>query len=151
MYQIDDYTIEASPRRVRAYFNGQCIADSRHMVLFFERPYPNYYFPRDAVAAGVLSPSETRESGNPRGEKLFWDVTVNGKTAKDAAFTYRQPPKAGQADLESYVTFAWKAMDAWFEEDERIYVHARNPYHRVDAVASSRHVQVSVDGTLVAD
>jgi len=68
MYEIGDYTIEPSPRRVRTYFNGTCIADSRDMVLFFERPFPNYYFPRDAVAAGVLSESDRRENDNLRGK-----------------------------------------------------------------------------------
>ena len=42
-------------------------------------------------------------------------------------------------------------MDHWFEEDDEIFVHARNPYHRVDAVHSSRHVAVSLDGQDLAE
>jgi len=42
-------------------------------------------------------------------------------------------------------------MDSWFEEDEEVYVHPRAPDHRVDILASSRHVTVAVDGTTVAD
>jgi uncharacterized protein (DUF427 family) len=42
-------------------------------------------------------------------------------------------------------------MDEWLEEDEPIYVHPRDPYKRVDILASSRHVEVRIDGVTVAD
>jgi uncharacterized protein (DUF427 family) len=41
-------------------------------------------------------------------------------------------------------------MDAWFEQDEEVLVHPRDPYHRVDVLESSRHVRVSVGGEGVA-
>ncbi len=42
-------------------------------------------------------------------------------------------------------------MDAWYEEEEEVFVHPRDPYHRVDTVSSSRHIQVVVDGEIVAE
>lgn len=42
-------------------------------------------------------------------------------------------------------------MDQWFEEDEPIYVHPRNPYTRVDILASSRTVRVELGGEVVAE
>jgi uncharacterized protein (DUF427 family) len=42
-------------------------------------------------------------------------------------------------------------MDAWFEEDEPVHVHPRDPHKRVDILASSRHVEVVVNGVKVAD
>ncbi len=45
----------------------------------------------------------------------------------------------------------WEAMEAWFEEDEEVYTHPRDPYTRVDILASSRLVRVKVDGMTVAD
>lgn len=42
-------------------------------------------------------------------------------------------------------------MDAWFEEDEEIYIHPRDPHKRIDVLHSSRHVEVFVEGTKVAD
>jgi uncharacterized protein (DUF427 family) len=42
-------------------------------------------------------------------------------------------------------------MDAWFEEDEQVFTHARDPHHRVDILRSSRHVEVVVNGVTVAD
>jgi uncharacterized protein (DUF427 family) len=53
--------------------------------------------------------------------------------------------------LRGLVRFRWEAMDEWLEEDEPVYTHPRDPYKRVDILASSRHVQVHVDGMLVAD
>jgi uncharacterized protein (DUF427 family) len=53
--------------------------------------------------------------------------------------------------LRDYVHIKWNAMDAWFEEDEEVFVHPRSPYARVDILPSSRHVQVEVDGVIVAD
>ena len=58
---------------------------------------------------------------------------------------------SGTGDIEGYVALEWDAMDAWFEEDEEIFVHARNPYTRVDALRSSRSVQVQLDGVTVAE
>jgi uncharacterized protein (DUF427 family) len=52
--------------------------------------------------------------------------------------------------LAGLVAFYWKALDSWLEEDEPAIGHARDPYHRVDAVPSSRHVRVSIDGEVLA-
>lgn len=57
----------------------------------------------------------------------------------------------GAIELEGYVALDWAAMDKWYEEDEEVFVHARNPYTRIDAMRSSRHVQVELDGEIVAD
>lgn len=54
-------------------------------------------------------------------------------------------------ELPDHVTVAWDAADHWYEEDEEVFVGPRDPYHRVDAVRSRRHVQVRIDGEVVAD
>lgn len=33
-------------------------------------------------------------------------------------------------------------MDAWLEEDEEVFTHPRDPYHRIDVCYSRRHVKV---------
>ena len=151
MYDIGTYTTRPSPRRVRTYFNGELVGDSRKMVLFFEPPYPNYYFPKTDVRMDLLEESVTRVADDPRGEKVFWHLKVGDKAAENAAFTHHNPPNPEQADLDDYITFDWRTMDHWFEEDDEIYVHPRDPYHRIDTVHSSRHIAVSVDGAKVAD
>ena len=42
-------------------------------------------------------------------------------------------------------------IDAWYEEDEQIFVHPRDPYHRVDVLDSSRKVKVTVNSEVVAE
>src|SRR5258706_12440533 len=41
-------------------------------------------------------------------------------------------------------------MDAWFEEDDEVFVHARDPYRRIDVLNSSREVRVVFGGQTVA-
>lgn len=53
--------------------------------------------------------------------------------------------------LDDYVALRWHEFDHWFEEDQEVFGHARDPYKRIDILPSSRHVVVSVDGVLVAD
>jgi uncharacterized protein (DUF427 family) len=60
-------------------------------------------------------------------------------------------PAGAATEVDGLVRLEWSAMDAWFEEDEQVYVHPRDPYTRVDCLPSSRHVEVSVDGEVVAD
>jgi uncharacterized protein (DUF427 family) len=55
------------------------------------------------------------------------------------------------AALRDHIRFDWGAMDAWFEEDEEVFTHARDPYRRIDALRSSRHVRVELDGVVLAD
>lgn len=57
----------------------------------------------------------------------------------------------GTGLLAGTVHVPWEAMDAWFEEDEEVFVHPRNPYARVDALSSSRHVLVCLDGVVLAE
>lgn len=47
--------------------------------------------------------------------------------------------------------FDWDALDAWYEEDEQVFVHPRNPYVRVDALRSHRHVRASLAGITLAE
>ena len=42
-------------------------------------------------------------------------------------------------------------MDGWFEEDEQVFTHPRDPYTRVDILHSSRHVRVEVEGVTIAE
>ena len=53
--------------------------------------------------------------------------------------------------LDDTVRFEWSALDAWFEEDEQVFVHPRNPYTRVDALRSTRTVRVESKGVVLAE
>jgi len=142
---------EPSPRRVRVYFNNQLIADSRQMMLLRETNHlPLYYFPKQDVQMNFLIPSDHSTHSDHKGEATFWDVQVGEKNAKNAAFTFRNPT-GNDPQLENYIAFKWESMDGWFEEDEEVFVYARDPYKRVDVLRSSRHIKVVVDGVVVAE
>jgi uncharacterized protein (DUF427 family) len=53
--------------------------------------------------------------------------------------------------VPGYVQVPWAAVDAWYEEDERVHLHPRNPYHRVDYVRTSRRLRVEVAGTVLVE
>jgi uncharacterized protein (DUF427 family) len=143
--------LEPTERRVRAVVAGTTIADSTHaQLLSLPPPYNAYAFPRDDVRWELL-----RESGAPVpmpgvGEVARWSVAVGGTVREDAAWTFPRPPQGLEA-LTELVVFRWHLMDAWYEEDDEVFVHPRDPYHRVDVLNSSRHVKVSVNGVVLAD
>jgi uncharacterized protein (DUF427 family) len=60
-------------------------------------------------------------------------------------------PPPGAPPLRDHIAFFVSALDGWLEEDEPMIGHVRDPYHRVDVVQTSRHVQVSLGGTILAE
>jgi uncharacterized protein (DUF427 family) len=139
---------ETGRKRVRAYLGGEVVADTRQPVLVWEWPYfPVYYFPAADVQAELVEAGETKHSPS-RGDGQLYHVRVPGTEAKLAALRY---PDSPLEDLRGLVRLDWDAMSEWFEEDEPVYTHPRDPYSRVDILASSRHVRVEVDGVTVAD
>jgi uncharacterized protein (DUF427 family) len=133
--------IEPSPRWVRAQVKGEFVVDSKRPLLVWEHEkYPTYFFPRDDVQMDWLV--EAAQTGS----RTFWHLTVNGQQVERAAYHYHDQP-----DLEGYLTFPWHKMDHWFEEEEEVFVHARDPYKRVDVLPSSRHVRVVIDGVTAAE
>jgi uncharacterized protein (DUF427 family) len=145
----DGVHIELSPRRVRAYFDNQILVDSEKVLLVFEtkRP-PVYWFPIEDVRIDLLAPNEAA-AGSGSGTRR-WRSNTGGRVEENLAWDYPEP--AGElAPLAGHIAFYWNAVDRWFEEDEEVFVHPRDPYTRVDTVHSSRHVRVEVDGQVVAE
>lgn len=144
----DGVHIELSPRRVRTYFGGKLIADSERALLVYEtkRP-PAYWFPIADVRMEYLN---QKDASNGANEVLRWRLRVDAHVIENAARAYAKPG-GDLAALDDHLTFHWDEMDAWFEEDEEIFVHPRDPYTRVDTVHSSRHVRVEIGGVVVAE
>jgi uncharacterized protein (DUF427 family) len=140
--------VEDGHKRVRTYLGGELVADTRHPVLVWENPnYPAYYLPRADVRTELLSPSARTAHSPSRGDARFFHVKGGDAVAEDAAWEYPDSPIEA---LRGLIRFEWVAMDAWFEEDEEVYVHPRSPYTRVDILHSSRRVEVAVDDVPVA-
>jgi len=140
--------VEPGSKRVRAYLQGQLVADTLRPLLVWEFPYyPTYYVPFEDVGAELIPTGEVQHSPS-RGDGLTHDISVGEATAKGAALRF---PDSPIEELRTAVRLDFPAMDEWFEEDEPIYVHPRDPYTRVDILASTRRVVVEVDGQVVAD
>jgi uncharacterized protein (DUF427 family) len=140
---------ERSAKRVRAYLGGQVVADTIQPVLVWEVPYyPAYYFPVADVRTELLEPDGGTAHSPSRGDGTTYTVAAGGKRAPAAAIRYEDSPIPELRDL---IRLDWKAMDAWFEEDEEVFTHPRDPYTRVDILPSSRHVRIEIDGVTVAE
>jgi uncharacterized protein (DUF427 family) len=141
--------IEAGAKRVRAYLAGEAVVDTTRPVLVWEVPYyPAYYFPAADVRTELLEPDGSVAHSPSRGEGRTFSVRAGGKQARGAALRYEDSPIEELRDL---IRFDWDVMDAWFEEDEEVFTHPRDPYTRVDILPSSRHVRVEVDGVTLAE
>ncbi|ROP55424.1 DUF427 domain-containing protein [Streptomyces sp. PanSC9] len=143
---------EPSARWVRGRKGDVTVVDSRRPVLVWEPdvPVPLYAFPRDEVRVDLLRPAGNPRTGTHTGSTVFYDLLVGGELLENAAWTFPA------AELAGYIAFEWfrrtgRGLDHWYEEEEEIFVHPRDPYKRVDALPSSRHVRIEIGGTVVAD
>ena len=142
--------IEPIAKRVRAFLGGVAIADSCRVMMMFETArLCVYYFPVEDVRTDLLVATSTVVWSAVKGDATYYSIAVGGRTVENAAWRYLDPP-AGCPEIANMVAFHWKLMDAWFEEDEEVFVHARDPYHRIDVLNSSREVRVVVDGQTAA-
>lgn len=139
------------PRRVRAVFAGETVADTgRGMLLHETRYLPQLYFPEGDLRGDLLEPSEHVTWCPFKGHATYRSVRVGDRTAPDAVWAYARPLEGAQW-LAGYAAISWASMDAWFDEDEEVAGHLRDPYHRVDVRESSRHVRVLAGGEVVAE
>ena len=110
-------------RWIRGVRGQDTIVDTRRALLVWEpgKRVPMYAFPREDVR-----------------------LAADGASLPEARVF-------DDADLERYLTIPWDALDHWYEEDEEMFVHPRDPFVRLDALRSSRRVRVERDGGLLAE
>ena len=135
--------VEPAPRRVRGYFDGTLVFDTIRAHYVWEIAYyPQYYIPMADVRMEHLK-DENHVQKLQLGSSRLYSLTSPERIGKSAARLYDSGPVAGS------VRFEWDALD-WFEEDEPIIGHPRNPYIRVDALRSHRHIRVELDAVVLA-
>jgi uncharacterized protein (DUF427 family) len=138
-------------RRMRVRFGGAWIADSDDVVLLHEPGrYPVAYFPLSAVTEGVLQP-DAHTTRHPDLGPTSWYTARAGEHSKPRAAWQHTGLPDYASELKGRVAFAWRAMDAFYEEDERIVGHAADPYHRIDIRQTSRHLVVRDGDRVLAD
>ncbi len=140
--------VEPVPRRIRAWLAGELVLDTTRALYVWESPaYPQYYVPLGDVRSELLVP-EGRTQASSRGNVELHALSVGQVTRPRAAKVLADSPLEV---LSGTVRFDWGSLDAWFEEDEQVFVHPRSPYARVDAIRSTRHVRVELEGVLLGE
>jgi uncharacterized protein (DUF427 family) len=136
------------PRRIRAMLANTIVLDTTSAMYLWEwANYPQYYVPFGDIRADVLV-DEQHEQRLSRGTARRFGLRVGDTDRANALRVYGPDATAG---LDGMARVEWDAVDAWYEEDERVFVHPRNPYTRVDAIRSTRSVRVELDGTVLAE
>jgi uncharacterized protein (DUF427 family) len=143
--------VEPTPRWIRVRLGDELVADSRAALLLVQygpgllpRTFlPTYFLPSDDVRPGVLTDRAEDDAG-----LTTWTVEAGGLRVPRGAWMHLAPPSPLEA-LAGLITFDWREL-TWFEEDEPLQAHARDPHKRVDVAPSSRHVRIELDGELLA-
>jgi len=139
--------VERVPRRVRAFLGGKIVLDTIRAQYVWEWPfYPQYYIPLSDLAEDLLVP-ENKTQNSARGVVSLFGARAGGIHRPRAAKVLHA---ASDDRLVDTVRFEWDALDEWYEEDEQVFVHPRNPYVRVDAVRSSRTIRVEMHDVVLA-
>jgi uncharacterized protein (DUF427 family) len=142
--------VEPLRRRMRVRFGGVWIAESEQVLVLFEPGrYPVAYFPETDVSP-TLERNEHTTRHPDLGLTSWYTVSAGEKHAPRGAWQHIDLP-AYASDLRARIAFAWPAMDAFYEEDERIMGHAADSYHRIDIRQSSRNLLVRYHDRVVAD
>ena len=139
--------VEPVPRRVRAIYADSVVLDTTRALYVWETPaYPQFFIPRADVDERVMV-DEDHPHTLKLGSARRYGLRVGEHSRAQAARLYVESPVKAVVD---HFRFEWAALDSWFEEDEAIFVHPRSPYARVDAVRSTRRVDVALDGVVLA-
>ncbi|HEX4552759.1 MAG TPA: DUF427 domain-containing protein [Xanthobacteraceae bacterium] len=143
--------VEPLRRRMRVRFGGLSIADSEHVLLLFEPGrYPVAYFPETDVAPHTLERTDHTTQHPDLGLTSWYAVRAGEHIASRGAWQHTGLP-AHASELQARVAFAWRSMDAFYEEDERILGHAADSYHRIDIRQASRNLVVRHGNRIIAD
>lgn len=140
--------VEPVPRRIRAVLAGETVVDTTAARYVWEwAAFPQYYIPLTDVRADALVDEKSIEE-SPRGDVKRFGVRV-GDVYRPASAKVLGAAKV--EGLDDTVRFDWSAFDAWYEEDEQVFVHPRNPYTRVDCLRSTRTVRVESHGVVLVE
>jgi uncharacterized protein (DUF427 family) len=140
---LPDNRVAPVPRRIRGVLRDQVVADTINAVYVWEFPfYPHYYIPLTDIDPNLLV-DEQQDQHLRWGTAHRYGIRVGDDYRAGVVHSY---PDAAVDGIRGRAHIDWSALDSWFEEDEQVFVHPRNPYTRVDALRSTRSVSVGIDG-----
>src|SRR5262249_55979685 len=124
-------------RRMRVQLAGEWIADSDDVLLLHEPGhYPVSYFPIASIRADALQRTDRTTQHRDLGATVWFTVRAGDRSVERAAWQFVDLPDFAGV-LSNRIAFAWRAMDAFYEEDERIVGHAAGLYPRNDIPQTS--------------
>ena len=119
-------TLELCPKRVRAIFGGEVVADSINVITLLEQGHlPVYYFPKADVRMDLMTAADQSSHCPHKGDARYWSLSAGGKRSENAVWAY-ESPSPHVAGIGDHVAFVWGEMDRWLEEEEEVFVHARD-------------------------
>jgi uncharacterized protein (DUF427 family) len=137
-------------KRVRVVMNGRTVTDTQRALLLLERrKRPAYYFLREDVQVDRLDPGSRKHHSPTLGEASFWSPSVGGRQLENALWSHEAPDR-GVAEIQGLLAFDPAQVEHWYEEDEEVFGHPRDPYHRIDIRASARPIRVVFAGETIA-
>jgi uncharacterized protein (DUF427 family) len=139
------------PYRLRAFLAGELVFDTTEAKLLYETGHlPVYYVPESDLRRELVDPSEKTTRCQHKGEASYRTLRCGDRVEHDAVWAYEQPLEPASF-LAGHVAFYWDRLDEWFVEDEQVYGHPRDPYHRIDVYETTRRVRFSLDDELLAE
>jgi uncharacterized protein (DUF427 family) len=159
--RLAELRYEPTEKRVRAVLGGDEVVDSTRALLVWEpkRVVPSFAVAIEDVRGELVPAPGPGTSGSWQPPILHPGIAFAEHSTDGQAFGLRtaHAMREGVAfapadpDLAGYVILDFDGFDAWYEEDEPIVGHPRDPFHRVDMRRSSRQVRIEVDGELLAE
>jgi len=147
------YRVDLVPcaKRLRATLAGATLFNTERAVVVCEtRHIALYYVTRDDVAMASLAKTDHSTYCPFKGDASYYTISgAGGQQAENAAWSYENPFDEF-ADLGGWLGFYWNKLDHWFEEDEEVFIHARDPFVRCDVLDSGRKVEVMACGESIA-
>jgi uncharacterized protein (DUF427 family) len=142
--------LHAVPTRIRGVVDGVTVVDTLAAQMLHEtRLLPRWYVPRGDVRAELLEPSATSTHCPFKGDARYWNLRVGDRVIDDAFWEYPDP-LPGALDLTGLLSPYLDRWGTWLEEEEEVFGHPRDPFHRVDVLRSSRTVTVRAGEAVLA-
>lgn len=139
------------PRRLRVQVGDTLLADTVNGLMLHESDHlPTYYFPLQDVQMDWLRRSDKTTRCPYKGMTEYYSLALPDLAVENMMWRYPNPATECP-DIADYAAFEWDKIDHWYEEDEEVFVHARDPFRRVDCLLSSRRVEIFLDNELIAD
>jgi uncharacterized protein (DUF427 family) len=137
--------------KIRAEFDTEVVAESRNAMLLRESPFRLVYgFPKVEVTSSALQARSETDHAGGLGAVRYWDLITDGTRREQALYEYLDT-REGVPDLRGYLFVEWASANRWFEEEEQLIGHPRDPFTRIDVRQTAYHIQVELEGVTVAD